>query len=206
MKWKNVVSNDKGAVLIGAIIVLVAVTAIGVTLITMSNFEVNMATNEKCTEEARYNAESCSVSGIKLIKMVSTQASEQGILGIPEGDNKILGITYAESESASSKEAEFAQKVLGTLDDSVCEDFELRQNTNIDAAANIRPLGSSSNAGTASNRQISGYSYGIGLGGAGSGGTAKWYVLASRGNGCNGYGRHVSYVRYKRVLGVPGGM
>jgi hypothetical protein len=206
MKWKNVVSNDKGAVLIGAIIVLVAVTAIGVTLITMSNFEVNMATNEKCTEEARYNAESCSVSGIKLIKMVSTQAAEEGILGIPEGDDKIRGITYADAEGTGTKEEEFAKKVLGVLEDDVCEDFNLSQNTILDAAANFRPMGSSSNAGTASNRQISGYSYGIGLGGAGSGGTAKWYVLASRGNGCNGYGRHVSYVRYKRVLGVPGGM
>jgi hypothetical protein len=207
MKWKNLVSNDTGAVLIGAIVVLVAVTAIGVTLIKVSNFEVTMATNEKCKEEARFNAESCAVSGIKLVKMVSAQASEQGILGIPEGNSKILGITYADAEGAGTKEEEFAQKVLGTLSDNVCEDFELTPpNMNMDAAANIRPLGGSANAGTAANRQISGYSYGIGLGGAGGGGVNKWFLIACRGGGCNGNGRHVSYSRYKKVLGIPGGM
>ena len=208
MKWKYSLSNETGSVLIGVIVVLVAVTAIGVTLLKVSNFEVNMTTNEKCKEEARFNSESCAVAGIKLVKMISTQASEQGILGIPEGDGKILGVTYAEAEVSSTKEEEFARKVLGDLpDDAVCQDFTLMPaNTNMDAGANIRPLGGGANVGTAASRQISGYSYGVGLGGASGGGTNKWFLIACRGGGCNGNSQHAYYSRYKRVIGVPGGM
>jgi hypothetical protein len=207
MQFKTILSDDNGAVLMGAIVVLVAITVIGVTLITISNFEVEMATNEKCKEEARYNSESCAVSGIKLIKMVSKLADEKGTLGIAEGDSDILGITYADAEGAGTKEAEFARKVLGDFDDAVCEDFTISPaGWNMDAGGNIEPAGATANPGTAANRQVSGYSYGIGLGGAAGGGFSKWFVLACRGGGCGGNARNVSYVRYKRVPGIEGGM
>ena len=208
MRWKQLLNEDQGAVLLGAIVVLVAITLIGVTLMTISTMEVDMAANEKCKEVARYNGESCAVSTIKLVKMVATMASETGELGIPEGDGRIQGITYAEAVSAGTNEAEFALKVLGELDgDTVCDDVTLTpQNANMDATANILEDGSTGNMGTASNRQIAGYSYGIGLGGAGGGGISKWVIVACRGGSCGGDGRHFSYARYKRVLGVPGGM
>ena len=207
MRCHKLISDESGFMLIGTLLVLIAVTAIGVTLVTISNFEVDISTSEKCKEEARYNSESCTISGAKLIKMVATEASEQGVLGIPEGDNRVQGVTYADAEGAGTKEAELAMKILATdQSDTVCEDFTLTPaGTNMDAAANLVPMGADANMGTAANRQISGYSYGVGLGGAGGGGFSNWFIVACRGGGCNSNGRHVSYTRYKRVPGIPGG-
>jgi hypothetical protein len=200
-------SNEKGAILAGAIVVLLAVTVIGLTLSIISGFEVDMSTNEKCKEEARYNSESCAVSGIKLIKMTSRKATKQGVLGIAEGDAAIAGITYAEAADSSSKEEEFARKVIGDLDNDICEDFELSPaDFDMTAGGSVEPAGASANAGTAANRQISGYSYGVGLGGASGGGFSKWFLLGCRGGGCSGNARNVSYVRYRRVPGIEGGM
>jgi hypothetical protein len=209
MHWKKLLSDDKGAVLIGAIVVLVAVTVIGVTLITVSSFETDVAVSEKCKEEARYNSESCAVSGMKVLKMISEYATEEGELGIPEGDFRIPGITYADPETASTKEEEFAKKVYGNIDegdDPVCDDYSLGlAGTNLDAVGNINRMGASPNEGTAANRQVSGYSYGIGLGGAGGGGMNVFFVIACRGDGCQDSGRNVSYVRYRMVPGIKGG-
>lgn len=208
MRYKNLISDETGAMLVGTILVLVAVTVIGLTLITISNFEVDISTSERTKEEARYNSESCTISGAKLIKMVATEASEQGALGIPEGDSRISGITYADPQGANTREGEFALKVLGSIQqDTECQDFTLTPAgaNNMNAAGNILPTGASANKGTAANRQISGYSYGIGLGGAGGGGFSNWFVLAGRGDGTNKNGRHVSYTRYKRVPGISGG-
>jgi hypothetical protein len=207
MQFLHKPSNETGSILVGTLVVLIVVTVIGVTLVTISNFELDIVVSEKCKEEARYNSESCTISGAKLIKMVTTEASEQGNLGISEGDARIQGITYADAQGAGTKESEFAMKVLATdQQDTICEDFTLTPpNVNMDAAANILPTGADANMGTAANRQISGYSYGVGLGGAGGGGFSNWYILACRGGGCNGNGRHVSYTRYKRVPGISGG-
>jgi hypothetical protein len=208
MGFKTIMSGNKGSVLVGAIVILVAVTVIGITLIIVSNSEVNMAANEKCKEEARYNSESCTVAGIKLVKMTSQVATKEGILGIPEGNNgPIPGITYADKTDHDSKEEEFARKVIGDFNSGICEDFQLTPaDLNMNAGGSIEPAGASANAGTAANRQVSGYSYGIGLGGAGGGGFSRWFVLGCRGGGCNGTARNISYVRYRRVPGIEGGM
>jgi hypothetical protein len=207
MRCKNIISDESGFMLIGTLLVLVAVTAIGITLITVSNFEVDMSTSEKCKEEARYNSESCSVAGAKLVKMVMQEANNEGVIGIPEGDNRILGVTYADPEGAGTRETEFALKVMmAAQQDTVCDDFSLTPpGTNMDAVGNLLPMGADANEGSAANRQISGYGYGIGLGGAGGGGFSNYVVIACRGGGCNSTGRHVSYSRYKRVPGIPGG-
>lgn len=201
------ITNDKGAVLIGTILVLVAVTVLGVTLISLSINNMKMATNEKCKETARYNGQTCAVAGIKLIRLTGETAAETGQLGILAGDDDILGITYADPETSLTAEAEFASKVFGALDDEVCEDFGLDvADTSITAGGNLLAEGPSAHEGTAANRQMSGYSYGIGLGGAGGGGFNTFFVLACRGTSCAISGRHAAYVRYKRVPGIDGGM
>jgi hypothetical protein len=206
MHYKQPIANEKGVMLIGTLLVLVAVTAIGLTLMNISTFERDMAGSEACKEEARYNSESSSISGAKLIKLVSAEASAQGVLGIPEGDDRIPGITYGEAEGSDPKEVEFARKVLGDLEDQVCEDFTLTpQGANMDASGNLRSLGAQAVAGSAANRQISGYSYGIGLGGAAGGGHANWFILASRGRNSNQNCRHISYVRYRKLPPSVGG-
>jgi hypothetical protein len=158
-------------------------------------------------EVARYNSESSTMAVAKLIRMVSEKADDEGVLGIPEGSPLALGIVYPETSGAGSKEAAFALKVLGGPDDEVCEDATLEpQGFNMDAGADIQPDGATATAGTAANMQASGYSYGIGLGAAGGGGTSKWFIIAGRGGGGMQDCRHISYSRYRRVLGVAGGM
>jgi hypothetical protein len=203
----KIINDESGAMLIGVVLVLIAVTAIGVTVIKMSTFEMDISISEKCKEEARYNSESCTMSGAKLIKFIMTEASEEGFLGIPEGDSRVQGITYADPVSGGTKQQELAMKILAPdQTDNVCEDFTLTPaGTTMDAAANILPTGADANIGTAANRQISGYSYGIGLGGAGGGGFSNWFIVACRGGGCNQNGNHVSYTRYRRVPGIKGG-
>jgi hypothetical protein len=200
-------SDETGSILVATLIVLVAVTVIGTTLVIISNFERDITASEKCKEEARYNSESCAISGAKLIKQVAQEATDTGNIGIPEGDARILGVTYADPQGAGTRESEFAMKILvAGQPDVVCDDFSLTpQIANMDADGNVLPTGADANMGTAANRQISGYTYGVGLGGAGGGGFSNWYLLACRGGGCGGNGRHVSYSRYKRIPGISGG-
>jgi hypothetical protein len=207
MRCKNIISDESGFLQIGTLLVLIAVTAIGVTLIIVSNFEIDMSSSEKCKEEARYNSESCSISAAKLVKMVMDEATKEGVIGIPEGDSRILGVTYADAVDGDNKEVEFAMKLLtADQDDTACEYFSLTpEGNNMDAAGNLMPMGADAIEGNAANRQISGYGYGIGLGGAGGGGFANYVIIACRGGGCNSYGRHVSYNRFKRVPGISGG-
>ena len=201
-------TDESGYILIGTIVTLIAVTVIGITLATISSFELDITASEKCKEEACYNSESCIVAGSKLIKMVATEAKDEGNLGIAQGDLRIQGVTYPPPQGASTSEADFAMKIfLPDQQDNVCQDFTLTpQNTNMIAGANILPTGADTNRGTAANRQMSGYSYGIGLGGASGGGFSNWFTLACRGGGCSNNGRHVSYARYKRVPGPNKGL
>jgi Tfp pilus assembly protein PilX len=207
MRCHKLVTDESGFMLIGTLLVLVAVTAIGVTLFTISNFEIDISKSERGKEEARYNSESCTIAGAKLIKWVAMEAQREGKLGIAEGDSRIAAVTYPDADGTDTSSGEaLARKILSTdQSDTVCEDFTLKlAGTNIDAAANLSPMGTDSNLGTASNRQISGYGY-TGLGGAAGGGFSSWFMVACRGDGCNGNGRHISYSRYKRVPGIPGG-
>lgn len=177
------------------------------TLVTMSNFELDILASEKCKEEARYNSESCTISTTKLIKMVTIEASDRGIIGIPEGDNRIPGITYANPVAGGTRHGDFALKVLTAGQQDVCDDVSLTpQNANMSTSGDVMAAGSDANMGTAANRQMSGYSYGVGLGGAGGGGFSNWFIVACRGGGCNNNGQHVSYTRYKRVPGISGGL
>lgn len=208
MQYRFQLTDENGSMLVGTLLVLVAITVVGITLATMSTFETDISTSEKCKEEARYNSESCSISSAKLIKHTLDEAGEQGNIGIPEGDGRILGITYANPQGAGTKEAEFGNKIFASaVQDNVCEDFTLTPlGVPMDSAGNILAAGADANMGTAANRQAAGYSYGVGLGGAGGGGFTNWFVISCRGGGCNQNGRHVSYTRYKRVPGVTGGL
>ena len=206
MQRKSPICNEKGFILIGTLLVLVAVTAIGLTLMNVATTEIDISTGEKCKEEARYNSESCTMAGAKLIRMVLDEAANEGMLGIPEGDPRIRGISYAD-EGSANKGADFAAKLFDVrTPDMTCEDFSLTPvGKNMDAGANLRSMGAAAPIGSAANRQISGYSYGVGLGGAAGGGFVGWYVLSCRGGGCNGEGRHISYSRYKRAP-IAGGL
>lgn len=207
MRFSVMSSNQKGAVLLGALVTLMAVTALGSTLLLFSQFELKKTVSEKCMEEARYNSESASMSVSKLVRMVSERVDETGQMGIEAGSLLAPGISYPEATSETTPEAEFARKVLEVTFDPVCADVTLTPNgADMDSAADIQPDGSTATIGTAANIQAAGYSYGVGLGAAGGGGTSQWFIIAGLGRGGMQDCRHISYSRYRRVLGVAGGM
>lgn len=202
----NMQNSQRGAVLLGAIIVLMGVTALGSTLVLMSQFELKRTASEKCMEVARYNSESATMSVAKLVRLVTERADDTGTLGISEGDALAPGIVYADTSSGDKAEA-FALKVLGGADDEACEDVSLQPvGFNMNSGADIEPAGTTATEGTAANIQAGGYTYGIGLGAAGGGGASQWFVIVGRGGGGGQDCRHISYARYRRVIGVPGGM
>ncbi len=193
-------SNQKGAVLLGALVTLMAVTALGSTLLLFSQFELKKTVSEKCMEEARYNSESASMSVAKLIRHISEYVDDTGDQDIAVASELGPGISYTDSPR------DFYKKAIGQADD-VCIDVELTPaGANMDAGADIEPVGTTATQGTAANVQASGYTYGIGLGAAGGGGQSKWYVITGLGGGGMQDCRHISYSRYRRVLGVAGGM
>jgi hypothetical protein len=202
MRLRHIPNNQKGAVLLGVIIVLMGVTALGSTLVLMSQFELKRTASEKCMEVARYNSESSTISVAKLVRLVLEYVDDYATLGIPGGGTLTPGIVYPDDD-----EEAFALKVLGGADDEVCEDVSLvPAGFDMDAGADIQSLGATATQGTAANVQSGGYSYGIGLGGAGGGGTTQWFVIVGRGGGGAKDCRHISYSRYRRVIGISKGM
>lgn len=219
LSLQRLAQEKKGSALILAIVILVAVSALGVTMITLGKNQVDMATNQKDGQIARYNADSCTVAVSKLIRMV-VDASGEGVIGVATGSGtQAKGMSYQNSLNAT----QFANKVLyGTATPGICEDVALNPlaisgqtsaatsgqftifPTELDAAADIRSTVIKSVAGTASREHMHGVSSGLGEGGAGGGGTMMKFVIACRGRG-PGNALHVDYAVYRKILGIGKG-
>ncbi len=225
MQWVKVYTNEKGSTLIMAIVVLAAISVLGVTMITLSTNELDMATNEKVKQIATYNCDTCTVSINKLIRHIVDQ-SNQGMLGVDSGPNTLApGIAYPAGSSYGDEE-ELARKVLFGLDTGTCEDVFLSPTaisnavnaasggqltiysgagmTELDSAADIMNMSVSSAPGTASQEFAAGYGHGLGEGGAGGGGTELNFLIACRGMAPYG-ALHVNYSIYRKNPGIPGG-
>jgi hypothetical protein len=195
-------NNQSGIVLVGTILVLAAITVLGITLTKISSNEMYMATNEKCKEAARYSSESAAISSAKLIRLVS-DLDQQGTIGVAEGSPLAQGIQYPPQAGSDSPQVEFYKKVIGIDTSQTCEDVNLTP-AGLDTQTDIRSQGAESVAGSRANEFASGYTQGVGVGST-TGGTALYFIVASRGGSCDN-ARHVVYTRYRKVLGVAGGM
>jgi hypothetical protein len=79
--------------------------------------------------------------------------------------------------------------------------------TLLPALADIRPRPEEAQAGTSANQQNAGYSAGIGLGGASSGGYAEIYIISCQGrDNINNQAASTTYARYRKVAGISGGL
>ncbi len=225
MQRAKAYTNEKGSTLVMAIVVLAAISVLGVTMITLSTNELDMATNEKVKELAKYNCDTCTVSINKLVRLIVDQ-SNQGILGInPDaGDSLAPGIEYAEAEVTTDDTEEFAKKVLFGLEKSTCEDVWLSPGGiadavydatdgdftiyadedeslfELDSAADIVGREVSPVFGTASQEHAAGMGHGLGEGGAGGGGMQMKFVIACRGK-AKYNALHVNYSVYRKILG-----
>ncbi len=225
----NAYNNEKGSTLIMAIVVLAAVSVLGVTMITLSTNELDMATNEKVKQIAVYNCDSCTVSVNKLIRHIVDQ-SNQGMIGVGTGPGTMApGIAYAPADTGLSDEEEFARKAMFGLDTGTCEDVALSPAdianavnaasggdliihadptgatmSELDSAADIMNMTVGSVPGTAAQEFAAGYGHGLGEGGAGGGGTEMKFLIACR--GLAPYSAlHVNYSVYRKNPGIPGG-
>lgn len=212
---KKKLSAEDGSVILIVVVILMATTALGVTLLNLSTSEQNMTTNEKLHENSFYDADSCITVTAKFLRHL-TDLDDKGTYGIDEYDPMAPGIRYPVSVTKMG----FHAKILRSPDEPYFIDnggvleFVFDEDLGFDgnllpAVADIRPQGETPSAGMAANQQNAGYSAGIGLGGAGSGGFNEWYIVACEGRGINNaYAPAASrtYGRYRKVPGIPGGL
>ena len=212
-----IAANEKGSVILIVVVVLIAITAMGITLMNLGSSEQEMTANEQMYEQSFYNADSCVTVTAKFLRHL-TDLDDRGYYGINEGDPIAPGIVYPDSVTAMG----LHNKIMRSPDESFYTDdngeekflftedigFEERL---LPAMADIRPQGETASPGTASNQQIAGYSAGIGLGGASSGGSNEWYIVACQGRGLSTVGGAAratgrAFGRYRKVAGMPGGL
>ena len=199
------------------VVVLIAISAMGVTLINLGTSEQDMTVNDQAYVQSFYSADACVTVTAKFLRHL-TDLDDRGYYGIDEGDPEAPGIRYPSSVTALG----FHNKIMRSADESFytddsgelkflfTEDLGFLENL-LPAMADIRPRGETSTPGTASNQQNAGYSAGIGLGGASSGGSNEWYIIACQGRGLSTAGGAAratgrAFGRYRKVAGMPGGL
>jgi hypothetical protein len=220
----TILNQEKGSALILVIVMLVAVSALGVTMITLGKNQVEMSTNLKVHEIARFNCDSCTVGVSKLIRHI-VDASNEGSIGIDAGTAAAPGIYYPAATGSDTPAVEFANKVLfgeGT-DNQTCEDvnfdavaignsvqaasngnFTIDTARELDSGADIRAKFVGTAPGSAGPEFDNASSEGLGGGGAGGGGMTLKFVVACRGR-APGNALHVGYSVYRKTLGVGKG-
>lgn len=218
----TIFNQEKGSALILAIVMLVAISALGVTMITLGKNQVEMSTNLKLKEIARYNCDSCTVAVSKLIRHIVDESNE-GTIGIAAGSATAPGIYYPAATGSNTPAVEFANKVLfgeGT-NNMTCEDvsfdavaiansvqtasggsFAINTARELDSGADIRAKFVGTSPGSAG-PEYDNASF-LGSAGVGGGGMTLKFVVACRGRAPNN-ALHVGYSVYRKTLGVGKG-
>lgn len=195
----KIVNNEEGSILITAVMFIIALTAIGVTLIKISDFELKMATNDKCQKNAFFNGE----AGLWGMSKVVRRSLEQAQLVNPN-DPEYPGVTRSSATSATDDEIYDEMSGFSSASRGQ-KDFRLFDNSNItaviDADVNVAYTTSAQIRGNAI-EFASGYE---GLAGGGAGSNAIFYNITSEGRGCNNANFTVNG-QYRWMIGVPGGL
>ncbi|MBI5550457.1 MAG: pilus assembly PilX N-terminal domain-containing protein [Desulfobacterales bacterium] len=214
----QVTLNKNGSVTVIALVVLVAITALGTTLINLGTMEQNMAANEKFQDADFVEADACVYATAKFLRLTMDLQTDKSAVrqGIPEGDPLAPGIVYPPSSSL----ADFYDRIImgenqsfyeqdpddGVIKVMFAEDLSYNPNM-LPALADIRPLDEAPTRGSGANQFAAGYSAGIGLGGAGGGAFSNWFILICEGRSLNDpdQGSRRVYARYRRVS-IAGGL
>lgn len=210
-------SNENGSIIMIVVVVLIAISALGITLMNLGNSEQEMSANVQEYVQSFYTADSCVTVSAKFLRHL-TDLDDRGYYGISEGDPVAPGIRYPDAVTAMG----FHNKIMRSADESFYTDdngeekFLFTEDLGfaealLPAMADVRPRGETASPGTASNQQNAGYSAGIGLGGASSGGSNEWYIIACQGRGLStagnaGRATGRAFGRYRKVAGMPGGL
>ena len=208
------ISNESGSVIVIVMVVLIAVSAMGLTLMNLGSSEQEMGANLQLAEQSFQSADSCLWVTGKFLHHLYDKDDRGDYSGISPGDPLAPGIVYPASVTAMGfhqkitrdPEETFFTNVSGTPEFLFVEDLGFDQNM-LPALADIRPRPEEAQAGTSSNQQNAGYSAGVGLGGASGGGYSENYIIACQGrDSANGRAASTTYARYRKVAGISGGL
>lgn len=210
--------DQNGTVTVIALVVLVAITVLGTTMINLGTLEQDMTANEKFQDADFIEADACIYATAKFMRILTDL--DNGVpyfqRGIPVNDPLAPGIIYPPSQPDYLA---FDYKMLRTNEDFYEQDagdgvmkviFQEDLTFNpalLPAMADIRPAPTSATPGTAANQFAAGYSAGPGLGGAGGGSFSSWFTLICEGRGLNDpvQGSRRVYARYRKVS-IAGGL
>ena len=208
------ISNESGSVIVIILVVLMAVSAMGVTLMNLGSSEQDMGANLLLHEQSFQTADSCLWVTGKFLHHLYDKDDVGDYNGIAPGDPQAPGIVYPASVTAMGfhqkiargAEEAFFTNVSGVQEFLFTEDLGFDENL-LPALADIRPRPEEAQAGTSSNQQNAGYSAGVGLGGAGGGGYSEIYIIACQGrDSSNNRAASTTYARYRKVAGISGGL
>lgn len=210
--------NQNGSVTVIALVVLVAMTALGTTLINLGTLEQNMTANEKFQDADFVEADACIYGTAKFMRHLTDLDNGSPYLqrGIPENDPVAPGVKYPPSQpdyltfhfqmtrtDEGFYELDAEEGVMKVV---FQEDLAFNP-TMLPAMADIRPSPTTATPGTAANQFAAGYSAGPGLGGASGGAFSSWFTLICEGRGLTDpvQGSRRVYARYRKVS-IAGGL
>lgn len=191
--------NEQGSILMTTIVLIVSLTAVGITFLNVSDFELRMTNNDKCAKVAFFNGE----SGLHAMAKVVRKSTELATM-VPVGASDYPALLRADGSTASDDllyyiMAGFQGYSLpaGQKDFRVYDASDIAYTLDADLSVQFSALmylrGSSLEF-------ASGYE---GLGGGAKGSTAVFYHITSEGQGCMN-AKHTVNGQY-RWVDVPGG-
>ena len=147
----TIFTEQEGSVIMIVVVILMAVTALGLTMMNMGSSEQEMSANEKFYEDSFYDADSCIQVTAKFLRHLTDQ-DDNGIYGIPPGSALAPGVIYPTSVGDYLA---FHKKIMRDPDESFedasgsfvfAEDLGFNPNM-LAAQADIRPRGETASPG-----------------------------------------------------------
>lgn len=191
---KDVLTNEKGFVLVTAMVVLLLLVLIGLGAMRTSSIEVLIAGNDKFHKEAFYSAD----SGLYLTPKLLTLAREAGLDPGAGAQITLLGV----DGTTASDGTRFYNEIMGFVQDATALDKDFRVQVGMmPVDVDITHTGQRQMVG-------GGAEFGMGAAGVGAGSTAgAWigYTLTATGQSPKNSVSVVS-ASYRYVPGTAGGL
>ncbi len=195
MKMPFVLNNEKGSVIVVALLLLVFLTLIGIGATTTSTTDIQIVRNEKSHKVAFYQADSGVYSTPKLISESIEQAAN------PTQDatsGTAININYLDTDDAAT--SSFYNELMGYQANDADRDigytlgnYNVQVDVQRDRAESLVGGGAEFGAGAE----------GVGVGA--TGGVAIYYDMDSEGNGPDSATSNV-LASYRKVIGTAGGL
>ena len=190
---KNCAANEKGFILVTAMVVLLLLVLIGIGSMRTSSIEMLISGNDKFHKEAFYAAD----SGVNMSPRLISMARDAGTDPVAGAQITLFGVDGA----TASDGTRFYQEAMGFIEDAVAltGDFQLQVGTS-PVTVDIDHTGASHGPGESTE-------FGMGAAGIGGGGGGAriGYTLTATGTAPKETVSVVS-ARYRYVPGTAGGL